>query len=144
MSPIVLDVSVAAKWFLPPQGETFVPQALALYDSYQENQLDIIVPDLFWPEFGNVVWKAVHREIWKKADAEAAVKQVQKLDFTTVFSKDLLVPAFEIASEHRRSFYDAVYVALAVDGGISLITADERLANALGKRFPVRWLGAYR
>jgi len=34
-------------------------------------------------------------------------------------------------------------VALAVREKVELITADERLANALAARFPVRWLGAF-
>jgi predicted nucleic acid-binding protein len=38
--------------------------------------------------------------------------------------------------------YDSLYVALAVQTNAQLITADERLANALAARFPVKWLGA--
>jgi predicted nucleic acid-binding protein len=30
-----------------------------------------------------------------------------------------------------------------VAAGIDLLTADERLVNALGSRFPIRWLGAF-
>jgi predicted nucleic acid-binding protein len=38
--------------------------------------------------------------------------------------------------------YDSLYVALAVYSNAQLITADERLANSLAARFPVKWLGA--
>jgi predicted nucleic acid-binding protein len=38
--------------------------------------------------------------------------------------------------------YDGVYIALAVLTGMPLVTSDERLANALAARFPIRWLGA--
>ena len=38
--------------------------------------------------------------------------------------------------------YDCLYVALAVQSKTEWITADERLANALAARLPVKWLGA--
>jgi predicted nucleic acid-binding protein len=46
-----------------------------------------------------------------------------------------------IARAFDRTVYEAVYVALAVVSNAPLLTADERLANALAARFPVRWLG---
>jgi predicted nucleic acid-binding protein len=54
----------------------------------------------------------------------------------------LLEQALQIAMACDRSFYDSLYVAVAVSAKAELITADERLVNALGSRFPVRWLGA--
>ena len=40
-------------------------------------------------------------------------------------------------------FMTALYVAVALATKTELITADERLVNALGSRFPVRWLGVF-
>jgi predicted nucleic acid-binding protein len=34
-----------------------------------------------------------------------------------------------------------LYIALAVQSGTDLVTADERLANAVAARLPVKWLG---
>ena len=34
------------------------------------------------------------------------------------------------------------YVALAITSGRPLLTADEKLANALAAHFPIRWLGS--
>jgi predicted nucleic acid-binding protein len=48
-----------------------------------------------------------------------------------------------IALDFDRTVYDSAYIALAVATGSELITADERLVNALGSRFPVRWLGSF-
>ena len=56
--------------------------------------------------------------------------------------RPLLRDALTIALAFDRSVYDAVYVALAMVSNAPLLTADERLANALGVRFPIRWLGA--
>jgi predicted nucleic acid-binding protein len=56
--------------------------------------------------------------------------------------KDLLPEAFAIATAFDRTVYDSIYVALAITSKSRLVTADERLANALASRLPVKWLGA--
>jgi predicted nucleic acid-binding protein len=61
----------------------------------------------------------------------------------TVSSATLLPKAVSIAFDFGRSVYDCLYVALAVRSQTQLITADERLANALAARLPVKWLGAF-
>jgi predicted nucleic acid-binding protein len=55
----------------------------------------------------------------------------------------LLGQALQIAEACDGSFCDSLYVALAVTTKTELITAGERLVNALGTRFPVRWLGVF-
>jgi predicted nucleic acid-binding protein len=47
-----------------------------------------------------------------------------------------------IAFASNRAVYDSLNLALAVQRGVDLVTADERLANALVTRLPVKWLGA--
>ena len=59
MTRCVLDASVAAKWFLPASGETLTEEALRLLEGYVKGDTRFLVPDLFWPEFGNILWKAV-------------------------------------------------------------------------------------
>jgi len=49
-----------------------------------------------------------------------------------------------LAGRPLRSSGDLTIVALAEEAGCEMITADERLVNALGSRFPVRWLGGMR
>jgi predicted nucleic acid-binding protein len=60
-----------------------------------------------------------------------------------VSSLELLDEALEIAFANDRSVYDCLYVALAIQFQVEMITADERLANALASRLPVKWLGAF-
>jgi predicted nucleic acid-binding protein len=138
----VVDASVAVKWFLPAASETLREEALALLSRYLKEDVRLLVPDLFWVECASVAWKAVRTNRLPKPAAEAAVSALIQYNFPTFTTPTLLRDAFQIAADHGRSVYDSLYVALAMQTNSQLITADERLANSLAARFPVKWLGA--
>lgn len=58
-----------------------------------------------------------------------------------VLMEELIEDALSIALANNRTVYDSLYIALAVQRGVNLVTADERLANAVAARLPVKWLG---
>ena len=58
MKTLVLDASVAAKWFLPAAGEPLTSEAQDLLARFTHGRIRFFVPDLFWPELGSVLWKA--------------------------------------------------------------------------------------
>jgi predicted nucleic acid-binding protein len=142
MSSYVLDASVAAKWFLPHAGETLVEESLEILNDYAKGRTALLVPDLFWPELGNIFWKAVRAGRMSRESAEEAVLAITSQKFPTSSSLPLLSDAFGIAVSFQRTVYDSIYVALAITSGRPLLTADERLANALAAHFPIRWLGS--
>ena len=65
------------------------------------------------------------------------------MGLATTMTGSLLDDAMSIAMVAQGSVYDSLYVALAMHLNTELITADERLVNAVGAYFPVRWLGRY-
>ena len=142
MSLFVVDASVAVKWFLPEKGETLVSQAVALLHAYDDDQARFVVPDLFYVETASAIWKAVRAGRVSRAFGEQAVVLLMQREFPTVSTLKLLDRAFQIAADYGRTIYDSLYVALAIQTNAQLITADERLANALAASFPVKWLGA--
>jgi predicted nucleic acid-binding protein len=142
MIEYVLDASVAAKWYLPPRDETLVEESLHLLDAFTTGQARFLVPGLFWPEMGNILWKAAGRKRISRESAAAALRLMQELRIATHPCQPLLSDAFAIASKYQCTVYDSMYAALAVATQRPLITADERLANTLAGHFPVRWLGA--
>jgi predicted nucleic acid-binding protein len=142
LTSYVLDASVAAKWFIPGD-EPFAAEASVVLADYVAGQRSLIVPDLFWPESGNILWKAVRLGRISRPSASRALLNLQQIRIPTVPSEPYLNAAFEIAAAFERSVYDALYVAVAVSCNWSLLTADERLVNALGSKFPIRWLGAF-
>ena len=143
MKRFVVDASVALKWCLPAIEEDFAAQAEELLTSYRNNEAVCFVPDLFWLEMGNALWKAVLKGRIILSRAEKAYAELTELEIPSIPSFDLVPQAMQLAVAHSRSVYDSVYVVLALRANAELITADERLANALAARFPVKWLGAF-
>jgi predicted nucleic acid-binding protein len=140
---LVVDASVAVKWCLPAAREGFVAQAEELLNSYRRNEILFLVPDLFWVELASALWKATRRTEISPDEAMSALSFVRDLGIATVPCGDLVPQALLLAVSHGRTVYDSLYVALAMQSETDLVTADERLANALAARFSVKWLGAF-
>ena len=143
MITFVLDASVAVKWAMPLAREPLTDESLRLLKRYIAGEVDFVVPDVFWAELGNVLWKGVRQRRWKRDEADNVASDMKARGFTTVSSLVLLPEALKIAFAYDRSVYDCLYTALAVQAKTELITADERLANALAAHLPVKWLGAF-
>ena len=143
MTSLVIDASVGAKWFLPAAGESLNQEAASLLNQYAEGKMRFLVPDLYWAELANIFWKAARQKRWSSVDAMKALHLAQQANFPTFASRTLLEDAFAISDAFNCSVYDSLYVALAVLNKSQLVTADEKLANALAAVLPVRWLGAF-
>ena len=143
MTRWVVDASVAVKWCFPAESENLGAEARELLLGYQRRDVQFLVPDLFWPELANALWKAVRKQRIDAALAEKMYAKIGELEIPTVSSFEFVPKTLKLAIRHRRTVYDSLYVALALGAQAELITADERLANALAARFPVKWLGAY-
>ena len=119
-----MDASVAAKWLLP---EIHSEAAHRLLGGGRK----LLAPDLLGAEVGNVLWKR-----WRRGELTAETVAAMLRDFRrlplTLFPSDLLFEAaWEIAHALRRSFYDSLYLALAMSYRCPLVTADLKLWNAL-------------
>jgi predicted nucleic acid-binding protein len=142
MTQFIIDASVAAKWFLPPSGEPLADEALQLFAGYADGRFRLAVPDLFWAECANILWKAVRQGRCSRKTAEEAILALKIRNLPTTSSLALIEDAFSIAATFERTVHDSLYVALAIRLRANLITADERLANSLAAYLPVKWLGS--
>ena len=124
MTPSVVDASVAAKWFLP---EPDAAAALRLLDGRHR----LVSPDLIRAEVGNIVWKLRGRDLLSADEASEMIEHFLAMPLDIYDSTFLLAGALEIAMETKRTVYDSLYLALAVELGATVITADERWVNAL-------------
>src|SRR5262249_55503625 len=119
----ILDASVAAKWFL--ESEAYSQQAQALFRAHRTGKLWFLAPDFFWFEIANILWKAVRRRRISRNDAEESLAELTaSISLSTVSSASLRDDALAIAVEYNCAVYDAAYLALAMNSGLPMITAD--------------------
>ncbi len=141
MKVCILDASVAAKWVLPSEQEPYSAEAVVLLKKHTRGDIRFIVPDLFWPEIGNILWKCVRVQRITQGSAKEALALLERMAIRTVPSSPQAEHALSIALAFDRAVYDCIYLALAIHLGAAFVTADERLVNAVGSRFPISWLG---
>jgi predicted nucleic acid-binding protein len=122
---LVVDASVAVKWYVPEIDSEKASALLVTEDR-------LIAPDLLVAEFGNILWKKVGRGELTVQEVEGIVDAFVSTGPIIAHPSHLLLrPAVDIAITFQRTVYDALYLALAVAEQGRLITADERLVNAL-------------
>lgn len=126
MKRIVVDASVAVKWFLP---EIHSVAAVRLLETRRE----LLAPDLLAAEFGNILWKKVRLGEISVEDEREIVRGFRLIPFTVVPSAELLEAALELANGIERSVYDSLYLALAVARKCRLVTADRRFCAAVAR-----------
>ena len=89
------------------------------------------VPDLFYIEIANVLWKYVRWQGLPPADANEYLTALGKLTLQSTPTRELMDEALALAVEHQIMAYDACYVALAQRLQLRVLTADAKLARAL-------------
>ncbi len=125
----VVDASVGIKLFI---AEINSDEAHALFEYLAvDPPARFFVPDLFYVECTNILWKVVKRSGLSVEDVKIFVEQLGQLALTSFPTESLIVDALDIAMTHDLTAYDAAYVALAQQLDLPLITADGRLAAKL-------------
>jgi predicted nucleic acid-binding protein len=124
MTQHVVDASVVIKWFI---DEVHAEAARRL----QAEHYDLLAPDLLWPESGNILWKKVRRGELTTAEARLIWGGLERQPITIFPSSLVSEPALEVAFDTDRTVYDSCYLALAMLVDCQLVTADQRLFNAL-------------
>jgi predicted nucleic acid-binding protein len=85
---------------------------------------------------GNIIWKKHTFQGLVAADAQSILDAFCKLTFKLTSTADLLDDAYHLAVTHRRTVYDALYLALSMREHCRFVTADERLVNAVRASLP--------
>jgi predicted nucleic acid-binding protein len=126
LKAIVVDASVAIKWFIP---EIHAEAAARIF----QINLKLVSPELIFAEFGNILWKKVRQKELTFNNASAIFGDFKKLPLESFAIESLTDAAWQIAIEFQCTFYDSLYLALAQTEGCLLVTADRALWNILNK-----------
>ncbi|MBO3840307.1 MAG: type II toxin-antitoxin system VapC family toxin [Thermoproteota archaeon] len=130
MERIVIDASVAVKWFVPEKDSD---KALKLRELYLNGALEIVAPTLIYYEVANALrfhpyYRLSEKELLK---ATSALKNMQIAIEPTVKTWR---KAFEISALDKVSVYDAIYLATSISFKTKLLTSDERMVEKLSDR----------
>ena len=136
----VVDASAGIKLFL---DEPLSERADTLFDHLSDDPpARFHVPDLFFVECANILWKYARYHSYPLENARQDVTDLRGLGVRAVPTQELIEDALQIALDQGITAYDACYVVLAAKLALPLVTADEPLACCLaGAAFDVRWLG---
>ena len=129
MRDIVIDASVAAKWFLDEPHST---EALDILKKVLDDELSLLAPDHIYAEIGNTLWKRTNAGTIVVSDAQDFISDFLRIKITLVSTADLLSDAYHLAIKYKRSVYDSLYLALSQREQCQFVTADEKLVNAVG------------
>ncbi|MDO8885555.1 type II toxin-antitoxin system VapC family toxin [Candidatus Oleimmundimicrobium sp.] len=132
--PVVIDSSVAFKWF--DASEPGAEVAESLLREHQRDDVARLAPSLLLAEVVNAL---VSRRT-PVADVERAIGFLADVDVLIApVDAALLTSAAQIASAEGIALYDATFIALAVILDAELVTADRRQAATSACR--VRLIG---
>ncbi len=122
---VVVDASVAAKWFFI--GEEHSEVALNLLG----NPFELHAPEFFFLEVDSILSKRTRRRELSESEAFEIHDEVRSIPIQFYPTLALQERAFEMALETGRSIYDCVYLALAELLEGRMVTADRKFFQAL-------------
>ncbi len=121
---VVVDASIAAKWFFI---EEYSEIALRLLD----NPFELHAPDLLFIELDSILSKRFRRNEISSGEAFDIHDEIYSMSIQTYHTLNLGERAFEMALETRASIYDCIYLSLAELLECRMVTADHKLFRAL-------------
>jgi len=137
MSDYIVDASVACKWLW---NEEFTEES----DLLLKGGHHLFAPDLFVTELHSAILKRVRWNDLDPKDADGCRRQLRTLPIQYHKTPPLADAAYELTRRAGVSFYDGLYLALAVLNDMKVVTADRKFYNSLSKgplRKYICWIG---
>jgi predicted nucleic acid-binding protein len=91
----------------------------------------IFVPDFVFLEIGNVLWSRIRRRDMEYHEAKRLLDHLRDLGFEIMQIGRFVDRALQIATAIDHPIYDCLYLALAENINVPLVTADRRFTSAI-------------
>ena len=121
---LVIDASVAIKWLVEEEHSHLAGQLLG-------GQHELFAPRLMASEVSNGLWQKTRRGAVQRDRVGGLAAAIAAMNVDWAEDETLSADAVRLAVALDRPVYDCTYLALAHRIGATLVTADERFANAL-------------
>jgi predicted nucleic acid-binding protein len=123
--PLVVDASVAVKWVLAESDSDLAQQIV---------HSSLLAPDLLLIECGNAIWRHVALGEVSPADVPELCAVLSVMPVEIVASSELVERALDLAVALNHPIYDCLYLALALERGARVVSADRRFLAASRRR----------
>ena len=120
MSDLVIDASVAVKWFVSEEGSDKA-------DEVSASEYTLLAPRLIMIEVANALARKAMQNLITPLEAAEYVRTLPQFLAGLLDVEDLIEPALQSACRHRHPIYDFVYVEAARRRDTKLLTADQKL-----------------
>ncbi len=123
----VIDTSALIRLFIPDGP---LPDGFEQFLAETERGLSVaIAPELLLVEVANVINKKKKLGELTQEEAESLLSDILSVPIRTFSHRPLLLKAYEMAGEHGLTVYDTMYLALAIQHGAVIYSADTELAK---------------
>ena len=121
---IVLDASIGVKWFRY-ENESNTDLANKLLQQQFQNEIEIIVPDLFFFEIINTLLSKKYLNV---DDIYSASESLHLMNMKVIFpNKKIIDTSINIVDRTKLTLYDSLYISVAISEQALLLTEDKEI-----------------
>jgi len=137
---IVIDASIGVKWF-SCKDEDNIDLALQIRNLKLKNEIEVTVPDLFFFETMNALLK---KDGFTNEIIHFSLETLYRMNLNIIYpDKEIIGNTIDIAKKSKLTFYDSLYMAVAMSRQALLITEDLEMLQSSNSFSFIKSLGKF-